>query len=228
VTKSGAKKSAKRASLLRALRLSTTERPVHRWLKKHPIVVSQFVGGFSFATKVVSQFKFGTDHVADFVAIGSYSGGCCVHFVELEPPGARLFTNAGVPAARLSGAITQILDWRRFIDTNRETVLREISKCMKARELVSNLGSDIFDNTGKPIWDPRVSIQWYYHILIGRRGELSDEAMQKKASYPEINIATYDRVLDYADSGRMPETKHVVTAIVDAKTAARFQKLLKK
>lgn len=67
--------SKKKASLLRALRQSETERPAHRWLVKNPLVVSQIVGGFGFANKVVSQFKFGTDYVADFVAVGSFSGG---------------------------------------------------------------------------------------------------------------------------------------------------------
>lgn len=153
-----------------------------------------------------------------------FQGGCSVHFLELEPPGARLFTKAGVAAGRLNGAITQVQEWMRFVAKNREVVLKEISKSMKQRELVFGHGYDIYDNTGRPIWDPKLWIHFHYHILIGRRKDMDEDQIERKAAYPEINIATYDRVLDYADASHASITRHVVTMVAGPNDLAKLRK----
>jgi hypothetical protein len=219
------KASTPRAGFLAALRKASTEGPVHRWLKKNPLVVSRFASGFSFPNKVISQFKFGTDYVADFVAVGSFSGGCSVHFIELEPPGAKLFTKAGDAARRLNGAITQLIAWELFVSKHREEVLREIAKRMLKHELVSDRGIDVQDNTGRNISSPMLVIQWHYHIVIGRRQTMSNEDIERKAALFQkgIDVVTYDRLLDYLSGGPAFTDMRPIPTVLSKKDRVKMQ-----
>lgn len=189
-------------SLKATLRQASTERPVHRWLEKHPLVLSACLQGIVYPNQVVSQFKFGTDFVADFVAFGAFSGACCFHFVELEPPGAPLFTKNGVAARRLNGALAQIMSWKTFIEKRRDEVLRELAKAFRQRELVfKRKGLEPTDTTGMPLYDPSQWIIFYHHVLIGRRENLTKAELGKKAAYAthsDVDLMTYDRLLDQA------------------------------
>jgi hypothetical protein len=197
---------------LRAALLSAaTERPVQRWLGKNPLVLSAALGGIAYPNKVVSQFKFGSDYIADFVAMGAYSGALCVHLVELEPPGVRLFTKAGVPAKHLNTALSQVANWRTFVEKNRPAVLLELGKAFKQRELVFGRGTEPTDTTGMPLHDPRQQVTWHYHVAIGRRAGLSREELERRNALllqTEVNVMTYDRLLELAkavdDAGEAP------------------------
>ena len=181
---------------------SPREREVGEWLKGNPILVSRVVGGHSYANHVIAEFRLGTEYRADFVAAGSYSGGCNVHLVELEGPNERLFTKDGRMAKKLNEAVFQIDSWKRFVEKDRSTILKELSRSMKKKELVfgpSDIG--LIDNTGKPIYHPDLWIDFTYHIIVGRRSELSNFELENKASFFSnhgIHIMTFDRVLDSA------------------------------
>lgn len=190
------------ADLESALASSTTEQDLSRVLKKHPLLISKVVGGFAYANKVVAEFPFGSEYRADFVALGPYSGGWCIHFIELEPPAAHLFTKSGRMAERLNQAVSQIDSWRRFIATSKDTVLRELSKHLQKNDLVwGERDYEPMDNSGWALYDPRSWLHWHYHIVIGRRNALTLDQAGKKASYHDmhdINVMTYDRLLDAA------------------------------
>lgn len=189
-------------SLRTVLHKAATERPVQRWLEKNPLVLSAAVEGIVYPNHVVSQFKFGTDFVADFVTFGAFSGACCFHFVELEPPGAALFTKSGAPAKRLNGALAQVIDWKTYVEKHRESVLRELAKVFQKRDLVFGpRDTEPTDTTGMALYDPRQWVHWYFHVVIGRRSAISKTEAGKKASYfshNEVDVMTHDRLLDRA------------------------------
>jgi hypothetical protein len=175
-----------------------TERSVLAWLKKNPTVLLRTL---AFGRYIVAEFPFGTDFRADFVALGPFSGGFDVHFVELEPPNVPLFTKNGTAAKRLAGAVTQIDSWRLFVEKNRNCVLRELSKFMKTRELIFADKSEPMDNCGRSLYHPNSSLHWSYKIIIGRRAGLSEKQIEQKASFRthhDIEIMTYDRLLETA------------------------------
>jgi hypothetical protein len=177
------------------------ERSVLSSLKRNPLVLSQAIGGSVYSNKVVAEFPFGTDYRADFVAMGAYSGGWYVNFVEMEPPSVRVFTKTGVLAKRLNGAVAQVDSWRLFIEKNCPSVLKDLSKFAMTRELVWGRNGELRDNVGWPIYHPRSHLIWKFHIVVGRRGDLSDEEIERKATYEqhhEISVMTYDRLLDAA------------------------------
>jgi hypothetical protein len=121
--------------------------------------------------------------------------------VEVEPPNVPLYTKKGVPHARLAGAIKQIEDWKSFETTRRVVVIDELEKSFKNRELIWGKSRVVIENTGKRLHDPAVWLQFYYHIVIGRRHALSPDETRRKAAaftHNRIDIMTFDRLLEYA------------------------------
>ncbi len=181
------------------LESAPTERPVLAWLKRNPLVLSHTL---PFTRYVAAEFPFGSDFRADFVALGPYSGGFDIHFVELEPPIAPLFTKSGTPARRLASAVAQVDSWRLFIEQNRHCVLRDLSKFIQQRELIfHDTEFEPMDNGGWPLYHPQVVLNWSFEVIIGRRAHQSAANIQKKASFRkhhEIEVMTYDRMLEAA------------------------------
>ena len=184
-------------SLLDATSKQETERPVCAWLKEHPLVLARGVCVEGHPS-VVAEFPLGNDYRADFVALGPFSGGFDIHFCELEPPDSRLFTKDGKPASRLNGAMAQISEWKVFIEKNRPTLLHDLSKFFKERELVIERGEEPTDHVGWHLYHPRVWLKFYYHIIIGRRDGLSDADIERKAAMTytnNVDVLTYDRLI---------------------------------
>ncbi len=187
------------SELTRLLGQSKTERPLLAWIKRNPLVLSKTI---QFAKYVAAEFPFGTDFRADFVALGPFSGGCDIHFVELEAPNDPLFTKAGVPARRLATAISQVDSWRSFIEQNRDCVVRDLSKFVRYRELIFNDSEfEPMDHAGIPLYSPNLWLRWSFIIISGRRATHTEEQLRKKASFlthHEMDLITYDRLVDAA------------------------------
>jgi len=80
------------------LDLANAERPLLRWFERNPSVLADM---FPMVRYLAADFPFGTDFVADFVGLGSFSGGRDIHFIELEPPNAGLLPRVAVRAEHL-------------------------------------------------------------------------------------------------------------------------------
>jgi hypothetical protein len=110
-------------------------------------------------------------YVPDFAVLkpdGEY------HLVEIENPRREIFQKVGEePATILAHAETQVLDWLRYVDDNRDTVRRE-----------DGFGT-IYLPTGE--------------VVAGRDGHLSETARRRfdfKRSQPgRVRFKTYDDVL---------------------------------
>lgn len=70
--------------------------------------------------QAVSKIRLGAELVTDFVLVrDEASRGLSYLLIEIEPPWAVPFTKDGVASARLTRAIHQILDWKRWLDEHR-------------------------------------------------------------------------------------------------------------
>jgi hypothetical protein len=211
------------SELTRLLRQSKTERPLLAWIKRHPLVLSKTI---QFAKYVAAEFPFGTDFRADFVALGPFSGGCDIHFVELEFPNDSLFTKAGVPARRLASAISQVDSWRSFIEQNRDCVVRELSKFVLYRELIfKDSEFEPMDHAGTPLYNPSLWLRWSFIIIAGRRASHTAEQLKKKASFlthHEMDLITYDRLVDTA--GRLDAARRDVPTRPSNKVRSGLQR----
>ena len=126
----------------------------------------------------ISKLRLGADYKIDFaVAEENYSYGLCWELIEIESPHVPPYTKAGISSARLSCAIQQIQDWKRWLIDNR----RDASKIFPARGI----------RTQK---DPN----FRFTIIIGNR-ENTDKWLEKRNQLAEeLNIAirSYDYLTD--------------------------------
>lgn len=123
--------------------------------------------------RVYPKLHFGK-HITDFViqsADGSYL------LVELEPSVLPLFTKKNNPTARLTTAMSQVVDWKRYIEDNRATV-------------VSELGLGGISSNPEAV------------IVMGRRRDLTEYQVRKLTTMfgqaQRIRIRTYDDIYDDA------------------------------
>lgn len=122
----------------------------------------------------LSKIRLGADHVIDFaVAVEGHSRGLSWNLVEIELPTSPPYTKEGIPSARLSRAIQQIQDWKRWIQDNRR----------EARKLFPTIGTRI-DR------EPNFS----FTIIIGNRTN-SFKFLEKRnelAQTLDIEIRSFD------------------------------------
>lgn len=155
-----------------------SERKIAKFLCKHPqIVLWSFISTGGHSKYVLHEFPLGSKFKADFVIPFSFSGAWEVHFVELKSPDAIIITKNGTPSKLLNSAISQINDWKSFVENNKSIVQQDLSDwCIKHDLLrwhenkfpISNWTSDY-------LHDPNTFIWFNYHIIIGRRDNVSKE-----------------------------------------------------
>lgn len=141
------------------------EEILQTFLKEHPVLLCPA------HIRMKPKLQIGK-RVTDFVfqeASGDYV------LVELEPSTFPLFIKSGDTSSQLNHAKNQILDWRRYIEDNLNTVQRELDL-------------------------PDISANPRGLIVIGRSCSLSDKNRRKLISVendsPMTKIMTYDDVFD--------------------------------
>ena len=186
------------------------ERSIQRALEKHPLVIYRAIteGGHGY---VVAQFEAGNEYRADFLLISTFSGGFDIHFVELEPPSAKLFQKNGKVTAVLAGALRQIELWKRFerVAAKESYLLQQIDKAATTRDLLNPQwrGDPLICNAGFPITHEIVARNYQYHIIIGRRGDLNPDELSRKANFRQtfdVELITYDRLIESAARVNLP------------------------
>jgi hypothetical protein len=137
------------------------------------------MGGGGHGRWAIPQFRFGSEHVADFVVGRKDSMGYHWTLVELEGCNEPLFTGAGETAKMLRHAIKQIQDWRIWLESNLPYAQRErADRGLGLRNI--NAESDGL-------------------ILIGRRSSVDDSTKtlrRRIGRENRIEIHTYDWLLE--------------------------------
>lgn len=181
----------------------TGERAIHAYLKRHPRLVAEAFCPHCATARVVSEFELGNEFRADFLAGIPMSGGWFISLIELEPVDSLLFTKAGVPSKSLNRAMMQILDWRRFEDRRKDYLVEQIARAFRKSDLYIPDRDDPepYCSAGFKMTDPNCFIGFLHKIMIGRRQDLSEEELSKKASMSkgsDMEIRTYDHLLESA------------------------------
>lgn len=180
------------------------ERKVSQFLAKNPSILRWAVcrtGGHS--TYIVKEFPFGSNFKADFVVAMSYSFAWEVYLIELEPPDDMIITKKGLPSNRLNTAISQVKDWKMYIEQNPNHFKKDLTDwCMK-KDLLKEFPGDrgVPTNfTGNYLNAPDTFIWFHYYIYIGNRSSIDAQKMIKLNQYRsnDMNIRTYGSFLDIA------------------------------
>lgn len=122
------------------------ERYYHDFIARHAHTFFPMLGK---SIQVISKIRLGAEWVTDLVLVRDEASlGLSYRFIEIEPPWAAPFTKDGVASARLTRAIHQILDWKRWLEEHRS----------EARKLFP---SRLHHVDAKPLFK--------YRIIIGNR-----------------------------------------------------------
>lgn len=145
--------------------------------------------GFFFSNRmaggdqlVSAKVRLGSDFTTDFiVAASERSLGINYTLIEIESPHTAPYTRAGAPSARLSNAVQQVSNWRRWIERNRE----EAKRLFPSKQFIRQD-------------DPNFS----YMVVIGRRGDDHEEKRNDYARQFGIQIRSFDTFTDALVSRR--------------------------
>jgi hypothetical protein len=182
------------------------ERGMSSFLEKRPQILYWCLCGTGGHTRFVfREFPIGTQYVADYVVVNSYSGLWQVKFVELEPVDDLVFTKKGTPTKRFAEAIKQADDWAEYFENNKNQIRQELVRWAKDKDI---LGYDSDDDnpvnySGNYLVDPNSSLWESFHIIIGRRDKLSSKSHHRKATYHKrhnIDVRSYDMLLDLVNT----------------------------
>ncbi|MFV2015894.1 MAG: Shedu anti-phage system protein SduA domain-containing protein [Candidatus Heimdallarchaeota archaeon] len=163
-----------------------SEREITKFLKTHPeIVVWGFCRTGGNSKYVLNEFPLGSKYRADFVIPFGYSGAWEVHFIELKSPSDSIFTKNGRPSKSFNSAISRINDWRDFIERNRSIVQQDLSDwCIKSDLLNWHMREFPLSNgTSDYLHDINTFILFRYHIIIGRRKNITKDDRRRMNQY---------------------------------------------
>jgi len=157
-------------ALLDALGRSSGERIIHSYSKKHPdLLWGAFMNCGGHSDYVIPEFRIGSRFRCDFVVMQSYSGGWNIEFVELEPVNVSLFNKDRTPSKPLRIALSQIDDWKRFLETDSATIRSQLADAAKKNDLLQpdlNLGGEPSSFAGDDLRHPFTHIRAAYTSLL--------------------------------------------------------------
>lgn len=214
------------------LQAESGERVAHSFLDEHHHLLRAATGYYhpGDAGYCLKEFRLGSDHVTDFLVVNPRrSLAPLINLVELEPIVDDVFTKKGLPSQRLTTAMRQVKEWRKWIDQNTDYFIESLKKRLRNA------------------MDPASLDKWFYHnevelksfIFIGRREIIKERDHRDvwASQDPYLTIHTYDTIhevslefdLDYlqqrSEIGRHEYTKrkraegyapgHIIDAILN-------------
>jgi hypothetical protein len=105
------------------LNAAADERPLQKFLEKHPDLLIDAEGGH--CRWVVPQKSLSGKFIPDFLICRLDSLGLNWTLVELQSPRAKLFTKKGEPAEQLREGLHQVTRWRIWLENNRDAARRK-------------------------------------------------------------------------------------------------------
>lgn len=151
-----------------------------------------------------AEFSIGTEYRADYIVLSACSGCWNCVLIEMQSPTDPIFTKKGEASKQLREAQRQLQDWMDYIHFNEFAFRKQLSKLVDG---VSAKCSrvDVHQRADTEILDQRTYINYKYKVLIGRRSFLSIENNKRRNYFEDIEIVTFDRLLDFAQRCDNPD-----------------------
>lgn len=130
---------------------------------------------------IVPEQKLGAEYIADYMLLGKNSIGFQIILVEFEDVNVKYkISTSNTESGPVRKGLTQIKDWKRWMDSNREYFLKSCG--------LEHLKENI------PSWGI------HYCLVVSRRKLMDDasNAMRGQTQHetPGLTIITYDRLVD--------------------------------
>ncbi len=105
---------------------ATSEEPIQKYFQDHPSLVIGETGGQ--CRWVIPQKRLGSELVPDFITARLDSRGVKWTLVELQSPMSSPYNSKGHLSAQLNEGVSQINEWRRWLEDNLDYARRERAK----------------------------------------------------------------------------------------------------
>ena len=130
-------------------------------------------------TYLFPEQRLGNDYIADYMLIGKESGGYTLILVEFETPNTEyLISTVNMESESVRKGLTQLQDWKRWLDNNREYFMRNIG--------LREFGIDI------------PTYRTFYYLVVSRRKYMNKLVVEVRGQsiYEKHNskIVTFDRL----------------------------------
>lgn len=184
--------------LLNALNNSKNEREIARYLKEHLILIRNACN-YSWNTVIIKpEFCLGGDFRVDYIIVSANS--CCwdVTLIEMQSHKDKIFIKNGNMSHQLNEAQRQITEWKKWIKEHDQQFREEIADIVGEDEPPYCSCAGVHINAASEIRDFKTYIRTRYVVLIGRRNYLTQEQRTRRNYISEIEIITFDRLLDCA------------------------------
>lgn len=159
----------------------------------------------------LSKPRVGNKYVADFAIVQVFQGGATIFLVEIETSHESLFTRKLGPARRLQSALTQVQEWREWIQPNKQTFVRETIDQACGCRLFGARGSGAsvrFDSPSRirKVWDgfggnddPNI----HYAVIAGRWSVLTElerkRFLSSAGTIEDLSVYTYEQLMRQAN-----------------------------
>lgn len=165
---------------------ATKENDIQTYIKRNekwfiPLsILKNYDFGHHFAC-VVPEYSLGSEYRVDYLLVGKNSMGYQFVLVEFEDVNVEYKNKtSNSETEKVRRGLTQIRDWKRWIDKNKDY--------FENSEGISEFGRNI------PSWG------FYYCLVVGRRGKMDDMANKLRGEmqndFPSLKIISYDRLVD--------------------------------
>ena len=165
---------------------ATKENDIQSYIKRNekwfiPLsILKNYDFGHHYAC-VVPEYSLGSEYRVDYLLIGKNSIGYQFVFVEFEDVNVEYRNkSSNSETEKVRKGLTQIRDWKRWIDNNKDY--------FENSEGIAEFGRNI------PSWG------FYYCLVVGRRGKMDDMANklrgEMQSDIPSLKIISYDRIVD--------------------------------
>lgn len=165
---------------------ATKENDIQTYIKRNekwfiPLsILKNYDFGHHFAC-VVPEYSLGSEYRVDYLLVGKNSMGYQFVLVEFEDVNVEYKNKtSNSETEKVRRGLTQIRDWKRWIDKNKDY--------FENSEGISEFGRSI------PSWS------FNYCLVVGRRGKMDDMANKLRGEmqndFPSLKIISYDRLVD--------------------------------
>ena len=169
---------------------STKELAIKRFIQDNNYyhIPASILSSYSFghhSAYLFKEFKLGTSYIADYALVGKSSDGYQFVFVEFENPYGKVTIANGDFGETIRKGISQIHDWKRFIDSDYSTISSEFKK-FTSQQLANEFHS--YDST-----------RMNYVVVAGRRTDYKDKTYRLRRELEKdntIKLLHYDNLLD--------------------------------
>lgn len=179
--------------------VNTKENDIQGFLEIHSqLIPTPFLLGHSLHfNSVISKFKLSGNYITDFAYMTKCTDYWNLVLIELEDSHKRIFTNNRKNTYfhnEFNHAYDQITSWKNYIEQNKESVLKKITKLKL------------------PIRHTPIRVK--YVLIIGRNSDKNTEEktnMFAQKSNDEVKVMTYDSIISMYKYSELSTNKMILS-----------------